>query len=251
MKYSFLLRIHAVAVFLVVIPVVVAGAMTSFGAAVNDDDALRLGVEEYDAGMVFFNYLLDDGMNEAYKYSIGTTYGIVGWDRGRSEFKAGSGFVFASGEPLQQLHYDWTIESVNIGLAAFPLAAGYAYRLTDGGEDSLIPYVGCGAWWLLGFERLDIHVSREFMGGTADYELTDTSYRHSFVGHVEFGAHKKVTERFSFVGEVRYSYGGKGRLKRRRLTAEEMTQGWADVMTDFQHPNFKFTGFAALVGLRW
>lgn len=249
MKNISSLRVHVVAALLILVPVV-AATMTSTRTALPDENTFGLGAEEYDAAMVFYNHLLDDGMNEAYGYAVGATYGLVGWDNGRSEFKAGSGFLFASGKPLQ-LSQDWTVESSNIGTVAFPFSAGYAYRLTDGGENSLIPYVGIGAWWLLGLERFDVHLTREFLGGVAEYELTDTSYRHSFVGHVAFGAHKKVSERFTFVGEVRYAHGGKGRLKRRRLTADEISQGWEDVLRDFQHPNYKFTGLFAAIGLRW
>lgn len=94
--------------------------------------------------MGFYHYLTDDGMNESCTRAFGVTVGAVGWDRGRSEFRAGSGFVFASGSPLQ-LNQDWTVVSSSLGTVAVPLSAGYACRLSDVGEDSLIPYIGITA----------------------------------------------------------------------------------------------------------
>lgn len=249
MKNGRALRTHALAALLISISAVSA-AETKAEMISPSENPYRLGLVENEEAMGFYHYLTDDGMNESYTQAFGMTVGAVGWDKGRSEFRAGSGFVFASGSPLQ-LNQDWTVVSSSLGTVAIPLSAGYAYRLSDGGEDSLIPYIGITAWWLWGLERISGHVTRERIGGEDIYEWNDTSYRHSFVGYVALGSHKKVSDQFSFVGEIRYAYGGKGRLKRRHLNEEEKEQGWEDVFRDFQHPNYRFSGFSASIGLRW
>jgi len=45
--------------------------------------------------------------------------------------------------------------------------------------------------------------------------------------------------------------GGKGRLKRKSLSSEELEQGWGEVFEEFQHPDFNFTGISLDIGVRW
>ena len=119
------------------------------------------------------------------------------------------------------------------------------------GEQTFVPYVGLGLGFFLGFERISAHIYKDQITGEPHSEWLDTCYRHSFAGHAVLGATIKKSKNFCYVGEIRWTQGGKGRLKRLTPSAEELAQGWGEAFEDFQQPDFNFTGLSIDVGVRW
>jgi hypothetical protein len=160
------------------------------------------------------------------------------------------GFLFASGHPLQK-DFDWKVVDSNLGMIVLAIGSTGIHEFNKEGERTFVPYIGLGLGFFLGFERISAHIYKDQVGGESHFEWHDTCYRHSFSGHALLGATLKRSDRFSYVGEIRWTQAGKGRLKRKPLSQEEIAQGWGEAFQDFQHPDFNFTGPSINIGVRW
>jgi len=211
-----------------------------------------------------YELFTDDTMNEAYTNLFGPLWNIAIDSREETQFpnnnrhsiimktsgRGEGGILIAKGDPLQK-GSEFDVRESNLWMIAMPLGVTLFHNLGGGSDNSFTPYFGYGIDFFLGFERISDCVSKLDGVTEKEYEWVDTCYRHSFAGHILIGARWKRSKRYSMLCELRWTQGGKGRLKRRSLSPEEIEEGWGDVFAAFQHPDFNFTGVSFDVGVRW
>jgi hypothetical protein len=222
--------------------------------------------------LIYYLHPTDDSMKDTYKQLFGFSYQFVIKDKTihrdsdkkiikeqRAEYRAESGVILGSGEPLQWDPEFQIIDSY-LAMIAVPAQMSFIYRLRNTRSASqveveevysFIPYLGLGLGGFFGFERIDVHAFREEIGGEVHYEWHDTCYRHSFAAHALLGSYGKISDKMDFVFEIKWAWGGRGRLKRAGLSGEELSQGWGDAFAAFQHSDFNFSGWSVAAGVTW
>ena len=225
------------------------------GAEVNDlADTMSV---ERKALLCRYGYFIDDSMNDAYNNQFGFMFFGGGegvdkdkidgrWSGGRVEF----GLLMASGKPLKR-YSNFEIVDESLKMVALPFSITIMSEFTDFNRSDFMTYWGLGFGFFFGFERMACHVTKETATVIEDFEWHDTCYRHSFAGHGLVGINWDVSEEFSFLCELRWTQGGKGRLKRAVLDKEAKEAGFEEVFADFQHPDFNFTGASLDIGVKW
>lgn len=205
-----------------------------------------------------FGLFTDDSMDEAYGNYGAFMFNIGGEDL--KNYKSGrgvwwsvrseAGMLIGSGEPLKWYN-NYDIVDQSLEMVVVPASATILRQITDFKKSDFMTYWGLGIDFFLGFERMECYVTKEYAAGTAHYDWHDTCYRHSFAGHALIGLSWEIKEKFSLLCELRWTQGGKGRLKRAVLSEDQIMGGYDDVFADFQHPDFNFTGASVDIGVKW
>jgi len=206
--------------------------------------------------LVFYQHLSESTMREAYSFSGGFLFqGIkdISFEDYESLFRYIDAFRFeigliAAGGQAIKMNQDWNVEGDTLWAVAVPINVSIVTYLRDKQEHSLIPYLGCGAGGIFGFERIGMHVSMGEGFDEVHYAWHDTCYRQAFSAHVFAGITARVKGSFVLLMEVRFTQAGRGSIKRAKFGDRELQEGWGQVFEDFQHSNFCFSGFSANLG---
>jgi len=222
------------------------------------DDSTTNDLVDKRVCLLRYGYFTEEGMNEAYTDEYGFIVSIGGEDLINYEQKKGvwwgvrleTGLLMSEGEPLKKYSkFDKVDEKLS--MFSLPLSMTMMRQLSDFNRSDVMTYWGLGFGFFLGFERMECHVTKQTTTSVYNYEWHDTCYRHSFAGHGLLGINWNVSEKFSFLCELRWTQGGKGRLERAELTEQQILNGFEEVFEDYQHPDFNFTGASLDIGIKW
>lgn len=199
---------------------------------------------------VSFMYFTESLMNDSYGGVTNALGYVGGWDKSKMGFRLEFSIWGTSGTP-NRVNPEWNVTSSNIKMGGFTLGGTFLYSLRgDPTKNIFLPYVGAGIDGFFGAENIGAAASRKRGSVEEGFEADAWGLRAAFATHALLGARMRVTDKYRFVLEARWTQCGKG-------SNADLIEKEKEELFDFtlynavKRSDFNFTGWSIHVGLEW